>query len=264
MAEVYLEEIRACQPKGPYVLGGYAGGGLVALEMARRVTESRQTVALLVLIDTLPPDAPVRKMTLGRRLERTTNEGLRYLRGAMESEIALRRAHRRREEASRFASAGVPVPAALREAHLVACFEKAAARYRARPWAGHAILLRAEKIEYVLADVDPGYGWEHIISDLEISIVPGTHDDLLLVPHPAALVKALGRAIEETTLQRDPCRSPPRPAAHGAASPVASALRLGDATPRLGGLGAAPRDRFTENGHGTLPGVGDDVPPASV
>ena len=34
MASAYLEEIRAVRPHGPYVLGGYSGGGLVAFEMA--------------------------------------------------------------------------------------------------------------------------------------------------------------------------------------------------------------------------------------
>lgn len=35
MARTYLEAIRALQPRGPYLIGGYSLGGVVALEMAR-------------------------------------------------------------------------------------------------------------------------------------------------------------------------------------------------------------------------------------
>jgi thioesterase domain-containing protein len=262
MAGAYLEEIRECQPEGPYMLGGYSGGGLVALEIARRITESGDAVDLLALIDTFPPDTPLRTMTTARRIERLKGEGLAYVRGAIEGKIALRRAQLMFAEACRLAAAGELVPADLREAHLIGCFEKAVARYRPRPWSGHAILFRAEKIKYILADVDPGYGWERTISDLEIFIVPGDHGDLLLVPHASVLVNALGRAIEETRLQK---RGQRKASSHVArtTTPLGPMLRLGDTRPGLGALGGE-RDPYKENGHGTLPGTGDDVPPASV
>jgi thioesterase domain-containing protein len=56
MAAAYLEDVRQHQPVGPYLLGGYSMGGLVAYEMARQLTEAGQTVALLVLIDAYAPD----------------------------------------------------------------------------------------------------------------------------------------------------------------------------------------------------------------
>src|SRR5262249_29017892 len=33
MAALYLEGIRTAQPRGPYVVGGYSGGGVIALEI---------------------------------------------------------------------------------------------------------------------------------------------------------------------------------------------------------------------------------------
>lgn len=44
------------QPRGPYLLGGWSFGGLVAWETARRLEERGEEVALLVLIDSRPPD----------------------------------------------------------------------------------------------------------------------------------------------------------------------------------------------------------------
>jgi amino acid adenylation domain-containing protein len=52
MAASYLPYIRRTQPRGPYYLGGYCMGGLVAYEMARRLVEEGEHVALLALLDT--------------------------------------------------------------------------------------------------------------------------------------------------------------------------------------------------------------------
>jgi thioesterase domain-containing protein len=42
------------QPKGPYVIGGYSYGGLVAYEIARRMHLNGDKISRLVLFDTLP------------------------------------------------------------------------------------------------------------------------------------------------------------------------------------------------------------------
>ena len=53
MAAEYLTEIKARQPNGPYNLCGYSFGGLVAFEIARRLQESGDDVALVGLFDTM-------------------------------------------------------------------------------------------------------------------------------------------------------------------------------------------------------------------
>ena len=52
MAADYLREIKERQPNGPYYLCGYSSGGLVAFEMARRLSESGDEVGLVGLFDT--------------------------------------------------------------------------------------------------------------------------------------------------------------------------------------------------------------------
>ena len=52
MAELYVRELRRVQPHGPYFLGGYCMGGTVALEMAQRLIDLGEKVALLALFDT--------------------------------------------------------------------------------------------------------------------------------------------------------------------------------------------------------------------
>jgi oxalate---CoA ligase len=50
MAASYVQMIRTVQPKGPYLLGGYCRGGIVAYETARQIQEQGQDVAALLLI----------------------------------------------------------------------------------------------------------------------------------------------------------------------------------------------------------------------
>jgi aspartate racemase len=50
MAEEHLKLIRELQPHGPYRIGGYCNGGLVAYETARRLAEAGERVEPVVLI----------------------------------------------------------------------------------------------------------------------------------------------------------------------------------------------------------------------
>ena len=50
----YTKCIRLARPEGPYVIGGYSYGGLVAYEIARRMHLQGDEIAHLVLFDTLP------------------------------------------------------------------------------------------------------------------------------------------------------------------------------------------------------------------
>jgi len=51
IAAALIEEIQSVQPSGPYFIGGYSLGCMVAHEIARQLAESGETVALLALLD---------------------------------------------------------------------------------------------------------------------------------------------------------------------------------------------------------------------
>ena len=55
MAAHYIREIRTVQPEGPYFLGGFSFGGLVAFEIAQQLHAQGQQIALLALLDTTAP-----------------------------------------------------------------------------------------------------------------------------------------------------------------------------------------------------------------
>ncbi|MEM7346155.1 MAG: amino acid adenylation domain-containing protein, partial [Chloroflexota bacterium] len=55
MAAHYRELIQTVQPHGPYLIGGWSLGGVVAFELAQQLHQQNQTVDLLTLIDTRAP-----------------------------------------------------------------------------------------------------------------------------------------------------------------------------------------------------------------
>jgi len=89
MAADYLREIKKRQPNGPYYLCGYSSGGLVAFEIARRLSESGEHVALVGLFDTRmsPVRWPLRTWLsiIARRITRLriSGERLRAWRAAL-------------------------------------------------------------------------------------------------------------------------------------------------------------------------------------
>jgi thioesterase domain-containing protein/acyl carrier protein len=57
----HLAQVRRVQPHGPYVLGGWSFGGLVALELARRLKDEDERVHLVAVLDSTPtPSSPLR------------------------------------------------------------------------------------------------------------------------------------------------------------------------------------------------------------
>ncbi|MET9933142.1 MULTISPECIES: alpha/beta fold hydrolase [unclassified Streptomyces] len=51
IVERYVEAVRTVSPAGPYRLGGWSMGGIVAFEMARRLEEEGQEVECVTLLD---------------------------------------------------------------------------------------------------------------------------------------------------------------------------------------------------------------------
>ncbi len=87
MAAAHIEAMRAVQPEGPYLLGGWCNGGLLAYEMARQLHAVGQTVALLFAVDMGTPSSYrlIRTIItrygklLGLRREQQVNWFLRYV-----------------------------------------------------------------------------------------------------------------------------------------------------------------------------------------
>ena len=126
MARAYIDEIRALRPRGPYLLAGYSGGGVVAFEMAQQLKALGEEVPLLVFFDTYHPQMPLRAVSYSRRLSRLRKEGLRYVKELARDRLERARAVHERLQIKLCLLRGGPVPHALRDRQLTESFGRAA------------------------------------------------------------------------------------------------------------------------------------------
>lgn len=54
VAAIHVQAIREVQPEGPYLIGGFCNGGLIAYEVARQLQVQGETIDFLVLMDPQP------------------------------------------------------------------------------------------------------------------------------------------------------------------------------------------------------------------
>ncbi|HEY0792246.1 MAG TPA: amino acid adenylation domain-containing protein [Chthoniobacterales bacterium] len=207
MAEYYWEEIRKVQPRGPYLVGGYSFGGLVAYEMARQIQEAGDKVGLLVLFDTGNPARPPRLRSLTERIWHAARnpaafapdrilQFLSHRTRGRTGEKLLRWSERYRRAALRLrhgsGRAATEEATALR---VVTAHQRAMLAYRPRPYKGDLTLLRAATPEegYV---VEPDLGWGSLASgEVAIHDVPGSHWTLFSPENVGMLARVLDAVL---------------------------------------------------------------------
>ncbi|HZI10750.1 MAG TPA: SDR family NAD(P)-dependent oxidoreductase [Myxococcus sp.] len=198
MASIYLEGMRQVQPKGPYYLGGYSGGGVVAYEMAQRLREQGEEVRLVAFLDTFHPNTRERRLTLNERLQGLREEGASYI-----TRKLLGRAEREKQmlmyrlKLRYYAQKGEALPIELRDIQLTSTFAELAGKYSPRPYDGPVTLFRAQEISAVYTHMGTSLGWEPLVPGLRIREVPGDHDSLVLNPNVNVLGRLLREALDE-------------------------------------------------------------------
>jgi amino acid adenylation domain-containing protein len=202
MAARYVRELRRIQPEGPYRLGGWSLGGLIAFEMARQLAGAGQEVDLVALIDTLPPAAEPGPPATDGELVAWFAQDLARLLGhdaAVVPEELLEElpAREKLERVARLAHATGLLPEDFGVAQLEPMLATFAANLQAgrafvrRPYAGRVALYLSEG---TLAEHGPEVldGWERsALGGVEVSTLPGDHYGLLRGPQVARLAGEL-------------------------------------------------------------------------
>ena len=198
MAAFYLDSIQDVQPHGPYILIGYSFGGLVALEMAQRLTKSGEEVALLVLIDAYPH---LRYLSPGQRLRLIARRALR--RTGMKQRLA-RAASYLTPRLGRLRNGGNRLAEASRLS-----FEETALRVKAKAYvalAHYRPLFYDGKVKFVKSESDSYYPsdpvavWVKLAAEFEFETVPGGHLDMVTTDFER-LAAVLTRYVKETLSQ---------------------------------------------------------------
>ena len=184
MATRYVTELRAVQPEGPYFLGGYCSGAVVAYEVARQLVGQGERVALLAMVEPVPPERPHRTSPLKWLLEQTIQRldfhlsNLRVLPPGAWLAYAKERPGVRSLVARR-----PPGPQAAVEAGL----RRALSTYVAPGYPGRAILFRSARRRLGWAH-GHDYGWgDRVAGGIEVHMVPGTHWSIVNGPQASLL-----------------------------------------------------------------------------
>lgn len=180
MASHYIREIRTVQPEGPYFLGGYSLGGLIAYEMAQQLSAKGEEVAFVALLDTYPGGMKPVTHSIFKIL-------LSPKRLLTEVPYAAVDSLRRRIKRGR-------VEPALKNV-----FQQNAAagdRYVLRPYAGNVALFRAAEKSW-RNHGDPYALWTSLAARLEIHEIPGDHRGILYEPQVENLARRLKSRIDE-------------------------------------------------------------------
>ncbi|WP_030542857.1 type I polyketide synthase [Streptomyces albus] len=207
-AAEFAARVREARPEGPWLLGGWSYGGLLAQEAARLLSADGTVAALVLLDSVLPLPAPVGETPAeeARRrfegfaafVEKTYGRPLALPYG----ELALLDDTGQVDLVLKTLEQTVELPAAVL-AHQRASYLdlRSAERHTPGPYAGRTLLYRAtEPAPHTVRDAryerdDEALGWDAFCSDLTVAPLPGHHLSLLDPPVVDTLAELLVRDL---------------------------------------------------------------------
>ncbi len=225
MAAAYVEELRTVQPEGPYFVGGYCLGGLLALEAAQQLTAAGEKVGLVILIQSMHPQSGYFKptatllhrwwyritMRLSLELEYLSYRGPSYF--IERIRFDWNRAHAKAAiHLGRVKTDGNSDLSHLPMHFILEMVEnehvKALAKYEPRTYGGDVVLFRAGKqLRGLIAS--ERLGWDSVLcGNMELCEIPGHRQNMLHRPNVLRLARELSnrlvvaqeKATHETTV----------------------------------------------------------------
>ncbi len=202
MASHYIEALRTIQSEGPYLLGGWSMGGVVAFEMATQLQRQGHQVARLILLDSQAPVLSNKPIDIGearvlanlfRDMAHSAGKNLPVFHDNIEQLDPNEQLNYFLEQAKR--ANLIPPDVGLPQLRgLLQVFKsniQAASRYVAQVYPNRIILLRAsDRVSSELNDLT--LGWDKLSSEpLEILNIPGNHYTMLGLPHIQILTERL-------------------------------------------------------------------------
>ena len=214
MASLYLQALKQVQPEGPYCLGGWSSGGIIAFEMARQLEMLGETVEQVILLDSPAPlqRTPVHQKQLLAWFLEDLNLGLELaeLRPEMWPDLPL---NLLLEHVLTDLQNRGQLCAQLDFRSLQAIFRvfrgilRATRRYQPEMIHADLVVFRAmdgrvgEFLDHPAATA-ADWGWAPFTRGmLHACKVPGSHHSMLLSPHQASLLKLLKLHLERPELK---------------------------------------------------------------
>jgi len=202
MATHYIQALQAVQPTGPYLLGGWSMGGVIAFEMAQQLHAQGQQVALLALLDgRIPthnetfPEENAEAISLVERyfgISFAPMEPLATLSNDGQLAFVLEQA-----KSAGLVPAELDVSQARRFVEHLRSDVRATQNYGLHLYPGRVTLFKASE---TLAGTSPDltFGWSEWASEgVEVHVVPGNHANLIYEPHVEVLAEKLTACLNQ-------------------------------------------------------------------
>jgi fatty-acyl-CoA synthase len=215
MAARYIEVVQSVQPKGPYCLGGYCFGGVVAYEMGRQLEEAGEDVAFVGIFEGYAPASHAGRSSLWRNPQAAVRflQNLPYWLqdyfrvGRVQMQAQTRRLAKRaskvmlrklgfqvRLDVGELVANAASIPAMHRrvmEEHI-----RAMRAYVPRGYNGRLALFRV-RAQFLSRTPDPEMGWGRLTSaEVDVHHIAGSHGSILEEPHVQVLAEKLKRCLE--------------------------------------------------------------------
>ncbi|MEH2423097.1 MAG: amino acid adenylation domain-containing protein [Nostoc sp.] len=203
MAAHYIQEIQTLQSNGPYFLGGYSFGGVVAFEMARQLQKQGEQVGILIMLDSCRPGYSWRASFLKRvflHLNNIVQRGPTYLWQKV-VRWSYWRKHHLQNSYNRYLEGVLHLPETDKHLKIIDANIQALSEYIFSPYLGRIILLRTEdrnRLEAIGTEYDPQFGWGDLVAGgLDVHYIPGSHLDQLNEPHVQVLAETLRNCLTQ-------------------------------------------------------------------
>lgn len=156
MAKSYVDELIAYRPNGPYLIGGYSFGGIVAFEMAVQLQKRGFEIPMLIMIDSLNPLKRKRRISL---------EGAKYIFNKIYKKTIYQIASKKRES----------MPIDYRNAYIMNIYSILWNKYKPTRFEGNVILFKSSenrsKYKYL--------GWDEHSKSVDLIELKGNHQQII-------------------------------------------------------------------------------------
>jgi amino acid adenylation domain-containing protein len=204
MADYYINAMRTVQAEGPYLLGGWSMGGVVALEMAQQLHAQGQRTALLALLDTRIPTADEEFAEEDFEVTLLV-DFVRYFGLSLDPRDSLARLpkHELLERVLEHAKRAGLIPSDIEVSQAQPFIELCKADFRAtrnyllHDYPGRITLFKAAQ-EVARTSSDPTLGWSKwAAGGVDVHVVPGNHATMVYKPHVEFLADKLRACLDQ-------------------------------------------------------------------
>ncbi|MEM8858374.1 MAG: thioesterase domain-containing protein, partial [Chloroflexota bacterium] len=205
MASDYLNELLQQSPKGPWILGGFSGGGVIALEMALQLEARGFEKPPVILLDTFHPGSTPKNSTMRDRVHLLTTNPVDYVKSLTQNSIL---SHFQKDPSSddlnHLVTSGQPLSVEMQDDYTTGRFAQLLELYHEpNSYKGEVLLLCAQEIWQIFSHAGLKRGWEDTLRDLTVVEVPGDHFSIIEEPLVEGLINQISIGVQQFSKQKE-------------------------------------------------------------